>query len=1110
MEGDLSNIQEHGVIPRSAAAIFDALKKDPDYVSSTVYCSLLEIYNEELSDLLIDNRSTKRGILSSKATTAGTTKLAIMEGENGPFCRGLSESKVTSAEDLLGLMQIAQQQRMTGETDMNKESSRSHCIFTLRVVAKRKLFDGSILEVGGKLHCVDLAGSECAKSCGNAGKQQAARERERMNINRSLLTLGRVVKLLKEKSEKPSSANSVRIPYRDSKLTRILQESLGGRCKTCLIATISPSVTAIEESMSTLNYAQAANGIINKPITTSLMSVGGFDNKSPRGEGASGAGVEHWHEMECRLEYMQSQVDEAQQALARKHIQHQEYVERAEKAELAQELAERKFEKATHDISVLENKVEDVTQHLEESETVLRKTKVILGATQRTEVCLTEEATALMEMLKTTITDGDRMHQALLEKRMEDVDRKTATKDYQMVQTKLLHDLLNNLQDIGQVQKKYRTELEMANADHKANQIELLNQHSAVVEALKEDCVSDIESLRTSMHVGVLPAFRTLTLSSKKKLNTLSTILVDGEEILQSQCQSLLDRLAENSDRIAEIESSYDASSKNVLASLATNLEATKQNLTGTVVGFTTALRKASAYRELQRDTLKKDVGSFKHFCNVSIDEMGFLSNNHTDSLLQSIRSIEDGKENRSNILQSISDLDGFLGNKKDEHVRKLEHQLAILTKQHVALISSNQMQQHMNKAMVSNVMNGIHSLVKNEMKSLDAFQSKNFRLLIEANEESKTCNENVKEFTFNTFDHLGSVNTEFNSTIRHNFDGQDKLYTYLEKETSEFDAKIKSATEALRKPVENFSHESTKALKKSDVKDRDTTESIIDTTKTHLEAATNQLASGVQQVAAKGISDLQASTTEAFKYVREEVIDPVRMEVVENIQAHQKQVNASARADLGLFETKLEEGEHAVVEEVNKGIEIASAVEMRLEVGASKTFAGTINKHIELIRGSQWLENSMETQEQSITNRVSKSSALASSSTDRLGGFARDIILVQEETPKIQERSVPVYSNHLTSTNEPEAILLEAGLCGGNESCTNENDENISETIVAQKESSLPPSMSSALRDRSESVNTTSAVDVSPPLKRTADRAGSNLPNSTRRNSKRFKTRQR
>ena len=214
MEGDLSEADQHGVIPRSAAAIFDALKKNPEYISSTVYCSLLEIYNEELSDLLgVDNGNGNNN--SNNNNKRGTTKLAIMEGENGPFCRGLSESKVTSASDLLTLMQIAHQQRQTGETDMNKESSRSHCIFTLRVEAKRQLVDGSILEVGGKLHCVDLAGSECAKSCGNAGRHQAARERERMNINRSLLTLGRVVKLLKQKSEQNgSSSNSVRIPYR--------------------------------------------------------------------------------------------------------------------------------------------------------------------------------------------------------------------------------------------------------------------------------------------------------------------------------------------------------------------------------------------------------------------------------------------------------------------------------------------------------------------------------------------------------------------------------------------------------------------------------------------------------------------------------------------------------------------------------------------------------------------------------------------------------------------------------------------------------------------------------------------------------------------------------
>lgn len=199
MEGDLDDPEMQGVIPRSAKAIFEALKT-PDYSHHSVSCSFLEIYNEDLSDLLADGDGPK---------------LDIMVGKNGPFCRGLSETQVESADDVFALMRRAQNKRQVGETSMNKESSRSHCIFTMKIDAKRVLDDGSILEVGGKLHCVDLAGSECAKSADleKGNESQAARERERKNINQSLLTLGRVVSMLKEQSQSKKKT-TVRIPYR--------------------------------------------------------------------------------------------------------------------------------------------------------------------------------------------------------------------------------------------------------------------------------------------------------------------------------------------------------------------------------------------------------------------------------------------------------------------------------------------------------------------------------------------------------------------------------------------------------------------------------------------------------------------------------------------------------------------------------------------------------------------------------------------------------------------------------------------------------------------------------------------------------------------------------
>jgi kinesin family protein 11 len=154
MEGNLSNKDEYGVIPRSAEAIFQELKK-PEYQSHNIICSYLEIYNEELCDLLMDGKKQ--------------AKLQIVEGKNGPVCKGLSEKTVSCAGDVLGLMQKAEHQRKVGETNMNKQSSRSHCIFTIRVDAKRRLPDGSIFECRGKLHMVDLAGSECAKTANLGG-----------------------------------------------------------------------------------------------------------------------------------------------------------------------------------------------------------------------------------------------------------------------------------------------------------------------------------------------------------------------------------------------------------------------------------------------------------------------------------------------------------------------------------------------------------------------------------------------------------------------------------------------------------------------------------------------------------------------------------------------------------------------------------------------------------------------------------------------------------------------------------------------------------------------------------------------------------------------------
>lgn len=174
--------------------------------------------------------------------------------------QNIIEKTVCSAEEVHEILLKGMEKRQTAATLLNDQSSRSHCVFTINVYMKEILVNGVETVKTGKLNLVDLAGSENINRSGAVN----TRAREAGNINQSLLTLGRVIKALVE--------NQQHIPYRDSKLTRLLQDSLGGKTKTAIIATISPSLSCLDESISTLEYAYRACYIVNCPEANKASS----------------------------------------------------------------------------------------------------------------------------------------------------------------------------------------------------------------------------------------------------------------------------------------------------------------------------------------------------------------------------------------------------------------------------------------------------------------------------------------------------------------------------------------------------------------------------------------------------------------------------------------------------------------------------------------------------------------------------------------------------------------------------------------------------------------------------------------------------------------------
>lgn len=241
MEGDLSEIDGHytpraGVLPRLINELFAKLQG----VEHSVKLSMLELYNEELRDLL-HNSSEPLKIFEDKSGLGVTV-------------HGLQDTYVPDAKEGLRLLQKGSKHRTSAATKCNDKSSRSHCICTLTVQVREPSPTGGEDAIRtGKINLVDLAGSE---NINRSGAEQA-RAREAGVINQSLLALGRVINHLVDKSP--------HIPYRESKLTRLLKDSLGGRTRTCIIATISTEPSHSDEIANTLDYASRAKNIRNRP-----------------------------------------------------------------------------------------------------------------------------------------------------------------------------------------------------------------------------------------------------------------------------------------------------------------------------------------------------------------------------------------------------------------------------------------------------------------------------------------------------------------------------------------------------------------------------------------------------------------------------------------------------------------------------------------------------------------------------------------------------------------------------------------------------------------------------------------------------------------------------
>jgi kinesin family protein 5 len=261
------NTNELGIIPRAANMIYHEITNNN--INCEVKLSVLEIYKEKLSDLLSDNKNNNQNNLRIREHSGSSFGTSV-------WVEGLIETSISNVNEFMDTLNIAYKKRTTASHKMNEQSSRSHLIV---VVSLKQVLSGG-KKVLSKLHLIDLAGSEMVRKTDASGK----RLDEAKHINKSLSALGKVIYALSSSTSSSSSGSSgdnnttainarapAHIPYRDSKLTRLLQDSLGGNAKTVLLLAVSAASIHIQESIATLRFGERARQVCTRPIVNTEL-----------------------------------------------------------------------------------------------------------------------------------------------------------------------------------------------------------------------------------------------------------------------------------------------------------------------------------------------------------------------------------------------------------------------------------------------------------------------------------------------------------------------------------------------------------------------------------------------------------------------------------------------------------------------------------------------------------------------------------------------------------------------------------------------------------------------------------------------------------------------
>ncbi|XP_055841545.1 kinesin-like protein Klp61F [Episyrphus balteatus] len=655
LKSSWDDVSEIGIIPRALSHLFDELRMMELEFSMRI--SYLELYNEELCDLLSSEDSTKIRIYDD-STKKGSV-----------IIQGLEEIPVHSKDDVYKLLEKGKERRRTAQTLMNAQSSRSHTVFSILVHIKENGIDGEEMLKTGKLNLVDLAGSE---NVSKAGNEKGIRTRETVNINQSLLTLGRVITALVERTP--------HIPYRESKLTRLLQESLGGRTKTSIIATISPGHKDLEETLSTLEYAHRAKNIQNRPEVNQKLTKKTVlkeyteeidklkrDLMAARDKNGIYLATETYNDMTYKLDSQNRELNE--KMLMLKVLKD----ELASKEKIFNEVSLHLVEKAEElikkdkDLSKTQGELQLTKKVLSTTMRRYKEKKVILDCHRKTEEQLLNQASKLIEVADIATSDTFKLHNTI--ERRRDIDHKIQSACEQF--TNRMKSSFNLMgENLTTLQKDHTSHLDLINdefSNSKKIQNTFLTNAMGKVESISNIYQKSFESF-TECLVKHLTSMSTRNTDHKAFVLDVLAILRVKEDELKVNLQQRLNELQQTFDQQrTSVEKANENITHQIVEShkiISKHTEELKERLQGMAetskISFETEIEKLNANMESKKALATRRQNALAEFMK-QMQQMDEEDQNLTQAVTSVTGNLETSKQQiRKSIDEELSNADDF------------------------------------------------------------------------------------------------------------------------------------------------------------------------------------------------------------------------------------------------------------------------------------------------------------------------------------------------------------------------------------------------------------------------------------------------------------------